>query len=272
VGQADGLRRAFSLSSIPAGSNSMTRKLVLLNLTLITLVSAAAWQLRENWRSARSRDQAFAATKTKAEPAPIVPAAPPPAAVQAAAYFEVAQNMLFSKDRNPNVVVEPPAPKPVPPFPQAHGYMDLGAGPTIIMSERSGGPQKSYRQGDKVGSFQIAKLNRSEVVLSWEDKEFVKTMDDLKPKQTQQAEAAPPPPTGPTPQRPGEYHPPTTDVKVEQIRKSMQTEGLPGLEIGASARGCVPGDQSPSGTVMGGYRKVVTPTPFGGSCRWEPVR
>jgi hypothetical protein len=35
---------------------------------------------------------------------------------------------------------------------------------------------------------------------------------------------------------------------------------------------CNPGDTSPAGAVVDGYRKVVTRTPFGEVCRWEPVQ
>ena len=36
-------------------------------------------------------------------------------------------------------------------------------------------------------------------------------------------------------------------------------------------RTCVAGDTSPPGTVLEGYKKVVTRTMFGETCRWEPV-
>jgi hypothetical protein len=35
---------------------------------------------------------------------------------------------------------------------------------------------------------------------------------------------------------------------------------------------CNPGDTSPVGAVVDGYRKVLSPTPFGSSCLWEPVQ
>jgi hypothetical protein len=35
---------------------------------------------------------------------------------------------------------------------------------------------------------------------------------------------------------------------------------------------CNPGDTSPEGSVVDGFRKVSSPTPFGSSCLWEPVQ
>jgi hypothetical protein len=46
----------------------------------------------------------------------------------------------------------------------------------------------------------------------------------------------------------------------------------PGVSMGGDFRACIPGDPTPPGTVMEGYRKLVSDTPFGKACRWELVR
>jgi hypothetical protein len=46
----------------------------------------------------------------------------------------------------------------------------------------------------------------------------------------------------------------------------------PGTGVGEGYRSCVPGDNSPSGTVVDGYRKVMTTSPFGVSCGWEKIQ
>ena len=46
----------------------------------------------------------------------------------------------------------------------------------------------------------------------------------------------------------------------------------PGVDTGAGLKGCVPGDKSPSGTVVDGYKKIVSQTPFGAGCQWEQVK
>jgi hypothetical protein len=33
-------------------------------------------------------------------------------------------------------------------------------------------------------------------------------------------------------------------------------------------KACQPGDTSPAGTVVDGYKKIVEQTPFGPACRW----
>jgi hypothetical protein len=46
----------------------------------------------------------------------------------------------------------------------------------------------------------------------------------------------------------------------------------PGADVGEGYRSCVPGDNSPSGTIANGYRKVMTSSPFGVSCGWEKIQ
>jgi mannose-6-phosphate isomerase-like protein (cupin superfamily) len=46
----------------------------------------------------------------------------------------------------------------------------------------------------------------------------------------------------------------------------------PGADVGDGYRACVLGDDSPSGTVANGYRKLMTTSPFGVSCGWEKLQ
>ena len=46
----------------------------------------------------------------------------------------------------------------------------------------------------------------------------------------------------------------------------------PGELTGFGFKTCVPNDTTPEGTVSGGFRKTITTTPFGKSCRWDPVK
>jgi hypothetical protein len=46
----------------------------------------------------------------------------------------------------------------------------------------------------------------------------------------------------------------------------------PGTDVGDGYRSCVAGDNSPSGTIVDGYRKLMSTSPFGVSCGWEKIR
>ncbi len=159
----------------------MKRKLVLLNVALLVLAAAAAWQLRARWLEGKAQERKVLRQPAKAAAPPAeIPVQPPPPA-SAATYGEVAQKMLFSPDRNPNVVIQVTPPKPVPPFPAAYGVMDLGSGPTVILSEKPGAPSRGYALGAKVGEFTLVSLENDEVVFEWEGKQFKKNLRELKP-------------------------------------------------------------------------------------------
>jgi hypothetical protein len=251
----------------------LRRKLLLLNLLLLGLLGAAGWELRQRWLESREREKGLLAQQVPAAPSPTIPQIQPVSPVPAANYLEVAQNMVFSKERNPNVVVEEKPPEPVPAFPIVYGTFDLGAGPSVFMSDKAGAPQKTYRVGDSVGPFRITDLSRTGITLEWKDKKFEKTLAELKPKPTeqekaQQTVAAAPAPAVEAPKVQGI----TSDEGLKEVQKEMSKDGLPGVNVGAQARMCAPGDTAPAGTVQGGFRKVMSATPFGQSCRWEPVR
>lgn len=257
----------------------MNRKLIFLNLLLIAGVALAGRQYRQHWLDARAREHAV--LNRKAQAAPVMPAPRAEAAqpLQASSYLPVAQNLIFSKDRNPVVVIEAQPEKPVPPFPVAHGMMDLGAGPTVILSEKAGGQQKTYRGGDKVGPFLLASVTKQDLLFEWEGKKFTKTIAELKVKEKAPEAAPAAGPASPAVStiggKPGVVpHETTTPEALVQAQKSIGPgdNSGPGIDIGGSVRACSPGDTSPAGAVMGGYRKVINDTPFGKSCRWEPAR
>jgi hypothetical protein len=246
----------------------MKRSILFLNLLLLAALVAGSMELRRRWLEARSREAALLAVRpvppATAQPTP----APPPGKLQSAQYFEVAERFLFSRDRNPNVVIEPkpkPPEKVMPNFPSVHGVLDVGMGPTVYMS-MSGekDKQQGYRPGDKVGEFTLRAATQKEVTFEWEAKSITKTIDELRPKL---AEAAPqantqrmnsnvnnnPPPA--PPQRP-----------PENVRPA------PGADIGGGRKGCIAGDTSPAGTVVDGYKKVSYAYAFGPICYWESSR
>ena len=237
----------------------MTRKLHLLNLVLVALLALTGWQIRLRWVEAREREYRVLG-QTAESPAEIAePALRMPEPVSAASYLDVAQQLLLARDRNPDVIIVVAAPKPVPPLPVAHGVLDLGSGPTVILSEQSGQPQRAYRVGDRVGEFMLAEVTAAELAFVWEGKEIRKKLEDLKPLEAAPAEA--PPAAAPS-------KPKSTVVATSTTVASGPSD----IDMGGGIRACRPGDTSPAGPISGGYKKVVTATPFGQVCRWEPVK
>ncbi len=234
---------------------------MLLNLALVALIAAGAWRLREEWKEREARRNAVLGAKIATAAAP--PSVPPPAttSVKAASYFDIAQKMLFAKDRNPQVIIEvkPVEPeKPLPPLPAVHGVMNIGDGPLVMMSEKPGARQRGIHPGDKIGEYKLVSISSDEVELAWENRTVRKRLAELIDRAGDKSQAAAPAPQA---SAPAPAPPPATPGKPE-----------PGKQIAEGMSACQPGDDSPAGTVVNGMKKVITQTPFGPQCRWEATK
>lgn len=239
----------------------MKRRLQLLNLVLLTLVVMLGFRFHRVWQEAREREQQTLLTRYPLEKAVALPPLPKTQPVSALSYIDIAQKMLLAKDRNPNVIYDPPppppAPKPMPPLPHFHGLMMFGK-PGIILSEKADS-QKTYRPGDKIGEFTLLAFDNTKVEFEWEGQKVERRLDELvdhtAPQIASNASA------GGTPAAP-----PPQVVNVSPLPLG------PGQDVGGGFRACQPNDSTPTGTVQGGVRKVEVATPFGKSCRWEPAK
>jgi hypothetical protein len=239
----------------------MKRRILLVNLVLLGLTVAAAARLRWQWRDARAREQAVLRQRIKPRPAPPVPPAPAAESVKAAFYFDIAQKMLFSKDRNPTVVVvapPPPPPKRQPPLPLFHGMVDLGDGPMAIMSEKPGGQHRDFRPGEQIGEYKLVAVDRQEITLEWDGQNITKNVDEM-------LDRSAPPPSQAAPASAAN----AAAAAPRPVQPQPRGEAKPAAADLGGIRACQTGDTSPSGTVADGMRKVIKKTPFGQRCYWE---
>lgn len=240
----------------------MKRKLLFLNFVLIVLITATAIRLHSQWVEARISEQAVLQQRIKPAPAPPLTPLPAAEAVKASTYSDIAEKMLFSKDRNATVTIEapaPPPPKPMPPLPVFHGLLNLGDGPTAIMSEQPGGEHRDFRPGDQVGPFKLVAVDTEEIVLEWEGTTITKKVDEL-------IDHSAPPPPAPAKVAAAATPPPA------KAPPPKTAPAAPGVDLGGRGiKACQPGDSSPPGTVADGMRKVIKSTPFGKNCYWEPA-
>jgi hypothetical protein len=250
-----------------------------LNLLLVVLLAAAGWQLRQRSVEARTRQEVELKRHIAPPPPPAVPVVEAVKPVEAANYSDVAMKMMFAKDRNPTVVVEPippPPEDPIPTFPTVYGVMEIGGPITVFMSDGTSSKQRGYRPGEQVGPFKLVSATRTEFVLGWKDRTFNKTLADLKPKPGQQpaeSAAAPAAASGPVAQlaKPLADAPGGPNEKLKVGQEGLIKDGVM-IDTGAVNRSCLGTDTAPAGTVQSGYRKVMRASPFGQVCYWEPVR
>jgi hypothetical protein len=237
----------------------MSRKLWLLNSILLALAVFAGFQLRARWRAEKAREAAELHQRVAPIPGPRFTPAPVPPAAAPVNFAAIAQKDLFDRSRNPDVPVDPPPPAPpkppMPALPVYYGEMNIGDGPTAILSVSAGAPQHSTRPGEMIGPFKLIDVTREDLTLEWEGQLVRKPVDELTnhgAAPAEEAAAAPanapaaPPPPAPTAKGPG-------------------GDAFNGSKL------CQLSDSTPFGAVQDGFRKTEVKTPFGSSCIWDPV-
>jgi hypothetical protein len=241
----------------------MTRRLFYLNAFLLLASLLLGIRLRMLWLDAREREDIVRLNDINRLKYRELPPTAQVQAVNAMNYSDVAMRMLFSRDRNPTVVIEvapAPPPPPTPPFPKSNGVM-MFSDPRIILTAHTGEGQKVYKFGDKVGDWEIVKFDSKTITLSWRDKEVTKDLADLVDNNPM---AAPVQTAAPAAAGGG------GGVTVKGSGGDVAAK--PAGDYGNGTRSCAPGDSSPNGTVVDGMKKVVVANPFGVSCHWEPAK
>lgn len=251
----------------------MSRKLFYLNAVLLLGILLASFELRSRWEEARGRETMMRAGKLaplKWMAKPPIPGAKP---VSALDYSLVSTQMLFARDRNPNVPIEIPPPKPEPkwpPLPKSYGLMLLGEKPRIILGSGPGN-QKSYVAGDRIGEIEIVKFDNRTITFAWNEKTVEKRLEELVDNNPMGNSGNQPQPGAPG-AAPGAPKPPAA-AGLTSIGPGEATNAKIGGDTGLNGtKSCTPGDNSPAGTVLNGMKKVLVQGMFGASCYWEPVK
>jgi hypothetical protein len=243
----------------------LKRKLLVLNLGLAAFLAYAGFALRQAWLAQKAREAAELNKAVKPGLPPILtPLAVAPPVVPAG-YAAIAEQTLFDRSRNPNVPVEvpaPPPPKPMPPLPLYHGQMNIGTGPMASLSEKPNSAGVFLHPGETIGQFKLVDVTSEEITLEWEGKTIRKNVDELLDRSGSQQQAA---------LTAARTEQPAAPAAVGPAPGVAKTATGPGADTGAGFKRCEPNDSTPAGTVVDGFRKVVSPTPFGEACRWDPV-
>lgn len=267
----------------------MNRNMILLNGVLLVLVGALGFTLREHWLTARQQQREMLQRQAQTQVVIAPPPLPPAKSVTPAQYFEVADRTLFSKDRNPTLIADPPPPPPpappMPDLPYYHGQMAIGD-PIVLLSTTKI-PQRSYRAGESLGEFKVVRFDRETIAFDWKGKTLERNLSELRPKETAPA-AQPGVPSGapagaesasaPAADAPSALKPAkagvislgaTTGATTGNNDSSAGGDSMLGPELSPTERACVEGDTSATGTVHSGYRKVSMITLLGPLCHWE---
>jgi hypothetical protein len=250
----------------------VNRKLIFLNVVLLALAGWLFWMLRLKWIELHQHEHTVLALSPAVRQR-LMPPSPMPLfkPMSATDYNDVAQKMLFSKDRNPNVIVDPPPPPPpapppppMPDLPAYYGTMALFGDPVILLKLPKG-QQRKYHAGEMVGPFKLVSFDKQKVVFEWDDKIVERKPEELKEKESAMAMVQ---------QNTQDVSPtrvePTILIKPTAPDAPKISDKI-GADNGAGIHQCVAGDTTPAGTVVDGYKKVVTFGMFGETCMWQQI-
>lgn len=243
-------------------------RLFLLNVLLLAGIAMATLKLLELRDETARREELVHSSAPALPKAKGAPAVPPPDRTVAANYLDIAARLLFSKDRNPTVIIAPPPVKQIPVFPLAYGVLMVADPPIVMMAAKKGENQKGYRAGDRIGDFQIVTFDSRTIVFEWDGQKFTKNLQDLADRDAQTAALL----SGQNSQNVPAASAAAPAGAAQVISSSNSSSQGPGLDTGGGIRACGPGDTAAPGTVSDGYRKIVSETPFGKVCRWEKVK
>lgn len=244
-------------------------RLFLLNVLLMAGIAMATLKLLELREETARREAMVHDSAPKLPQAKGTSGVVPPDRTVAANYLDIAARLLFSKDRNPTVIIAPPPVKQMPSYPLAYGVLMVADPPIIMMSAKKGEGQKGYRAGDQIADFKIVNFDSRIIVFEWDGKKYTKNIQELVDRDPQSAALLNRQNT-PAAAEPAAAAPATSGV--QNLSSQNTAPGTPGTDMGAGNRACNMGDTAPPGTVSDGYRKVVSESPFGKVCRWEKMK
>ena len=259
-------------------------------MALLALVVALIWVLRSDWFSAQMKERAVLAQKIEPRKILAPPSPPTVKPVSAGEYVDVAGKMLFAKDRNPTVVLEPPPAKPEPPMPALPRYYgQMAIGEPVALLSLAAGSQRGYHAGDAIGDFTLVSFDRDNIEFEWQGKPVKRTIEELRAKD--EAPAAQRGNASSAAATPAAAAPNTTSSasslgaglpnRVSSLGIASGDSGKPADSSSDSVMGplqpdgshaCDPSDSSPAGSVHSGFIKTVTGSIVGILCNWEKLK
>jgi hypothetical protein len=252
---------------------SRRREQIVLLLGLIILNVLLAWDARRLWQDYQQRTRWISAPATsKSAPPSTVQS---PTAVPTQSFAEIVDRNMFSPERTSQ---SPKDEAKAPELPVLYGTMSLGDGWFALMApgdQASSGFSKRVVVGEEIGGYKLVSIAGSRVVVGWNGKTFnIDAADSVR--RARSVASAVRAETAPTPARdssPASGAPRVTMVGTPSSGSGPFSPGASRQKANVASNGPPPGapPDAPAGTVIGGKRKVVNPTPFGDQIFWVDV-
>jgi hypothetical protein len=250
---------------------SRRREQIVLLLGLVVVNALLAWGARRLWQDYQQRARwiyAPAAPKVASARAPRSQMMP------AQSFSEIVDRNMFTPERT---IQSPKDEAKAPELPLLYGTMNLGEGWFALMApgdQAVSGLSKRVIVGEEIGGYKLASISGSRVVVEWNGKTF--NIDTAESVRRAARSVASNVRTETAPSAVARASTSASDApRVTTVGRPVSdpTPFSPGSErqkasaVGNNAPPGAPPD-APPGTVIGGKRKVVNPTPCGDQIFW----
>lgn len=243
------------------------REQILAMVGLLVLNAALGWYLQRLRKDYRNRTQ-WIYTRL-AVSTPFTGSGRPAQTAGTQDLGEIVKRNLFVAERSNQPPEEQQA--KAPELPLLYGAMNLGGGWFALMAPGDQAPPVSKRvlPGEEIGGYKLVSIANSQVVVEWGEKKFTIDVSESARRvpriidRTASARADHPAPA------PSVTTAGASTARVTSVAPGSASTGSGKLAGGYSPPGADP--DAPVGTVVGGRRKIVVPTPWGPQVRWELV-
>jgi hypothetical protein len=137
--------------------------------------------------------------------------------------------------------------------------MNIGEGPTALLA-MGNGPSQEVKPGDMIGPFKLVDLNTVDITFEWQGEIARRTLDQITDRNITASAGN------------GDGGGRSVASTPAAVAAPVVSQPLgPGESTNFGFKTCQANDNMPFGTVQAGFRKVEVKTPFGNTCRWDPV-
>jgi hypothetical protein len=257
----DNRKSAITLKETPMLARRREQILIIAGLIGVNIL--LGWFLVRLWKDYRSRTR-WLYVGASAQPLAAAAASPNQAGYPQS-FVEIVDRNVFSPLRGsppPQSQEEAKAPKP----PLLYGTMNLGNGWFALMApdDQPSPVSKRVLPGEEIGGYKLVSIGTSNVVIEWQEKKITLDISESTRRASDMAEK-----TASASGRPVAET--TTASAPAPVRTIGSVSGGAASVFGARPTPPGASPDVPPGTVVGGKRKVLVPTPFGMAVQWQDV-
>ncbi len=246
---------------------SRRREQFVVFLVLIGVNTALGWYLYGQGRNYQGRIQWIYGGVAQAEAS--WPSTRQARNMEAQSFAEIVNRSLFRPDRTNE---SPTESAKMPELPFLYGTMNLGNGNFALMApgDQPTGLSKRVLPGEEIGGYKLVSIAGSQVVVEWGEKKINIDVSESARRVPRIIEKTAPVTRSAETRAPTASTGRVTTVGPSPVSSSISEDRKKYTPAGYNAPPGAPVD-APAGTVIGGRRKVVRPTPFGNQVWWEDI-